>query len=71
MDVIVKIIMRIFKMKNLINNEKKKFRSGTRKKYLNTKGKVNLNTKGKVNLNGFEVIQTIHCSYQLGEFCRS
>ena len=29
--------------------------------------KVNLNTKGKVNLNGFEVIQTIHCSYQLGE----
>ena len=56
-------------MKNLINNnEKKSLGAEPNKKIFK---KVNLNTKGKVNLNGFEVIQTIHCSYQLGEFCRS
>ena len=60
--------MRIIKMKLLSIMKNKKFRSGktkNKKKILNTKGKVD------VIINGFEVIQTIHCSYRLGDFCRS
>ena len=53
-----------FQNENPINNEKEQVRSGAKTKKI-------LNTKGKVNVNGLEVIQTIHCSYRLGDFCRS
>ena len=66
---IVKIVMRIFKMKILSVMKNKKLRSGAKKK--KRKNKKKIHTKGKIDVNGFEVIQTIHCSYRLGDFCRS